>query len=764
MQASDEQQIIIKNINVNNIIVDSVPGSGKTTTNIFIAKAYPDKKILLLTFNRKLSDETKYKLVKENITNMEAYTYHGFCSRKFIENCSTDKGIEKVLKSKKKVKFDYDIIILDESQDIYELFYKLICKITSSNKDNYSLCILGDKNQSIYDFKGADERYLTKAEQIFNFNNKEWMSVKLSTSYRMTKPMVKFMNDCVINEERIVSNKEGCLPEYYILNMFSKTENITQFDIIKDILKIYNPEDIFILAPSVKSKNQKSPLTVIENYISIDLKKLIFVPGSDDAEINEEEIKGKLVFSTFHQSKGLERKVVICYSIDDSYFKYNARTAPKDTCPNTIYVALSRATEKLIIFHSVNNGMMKFINKENLLNCVKLHGTTIEKINTSEISNNQKSQQVTNLIRFLPEAVITNLISEKIEIERIKKGEELKINYLQKFYHFGKEYVENVSAINGIVLPMYYEYITTKNIRCIEILKKIYEEHLEIQNKLKDINDKEQKMEIKKDDDNIFGKDLEFIMNIDITKEIKIDDMIKTSIYFESYISKYIHKITQIKKYDWIFEEVLKKSNERFKSVIKDDAQYEVQVTLSNYDKNNNILKGFIDCINGTDIYEFKYVNEIKDEHILQLCLYIYMFAENNNIISDEELNKYRFYIFNVRFDEIIEIKTTLENLKFIYDKVMDIKLNGYYKRPNDEIFLLQCKEIYKEYGVCKDVKTKKISKKIKKTSNNNLVNDEKLCVMEQKIIQSINKNNDKIIIKGRTKKKSVFTGDDFEK
>ena len=147
-------------------------------------------------------------------------------------------------------------------------------------------------------------------------------------------------------------------------------------------------------------------------------------------------------------------------------------------------------------------------------------------------------------------------------------------------------------------------------------------------------------------------------------------------------VLKYIHKITQINKHDWIFEEVLKKSNERFKSIIKDNAQYEVQVTLKNYDKQNNILNGFIDCINGTDIYEFKYVNQIKDEHILQLCLYIHMFAENNNIIADEELNKYKFYIFNIRFDEIIEIKTTLENLKFIYDKVMDIKLNGYYKRP----------------------------------------------------------------------------------
>ena len=55
-------------------------------------------------------------------------------------------------------------------------------------------------------------------------------------------------------------------------------------------------------------------------------------------------------------------------------------------------------------------------------------------------------------------------------------------------------------------------------------------------------------------------------------------------------------------------------------------------------------------------------------------------------------MNKYKLYIFNVRFDEIIEIKTTLEDLKFTYDKVLDIKLNGYYKRSDDNIFLVNCK------------------------------------------------------------------------
>jgi hypothetical protein len=738
MHPSDEQLIVIKNIDKINIMVDSVPGSGKTTTNIFIAKEYPNKNILLLTFNRKLCDETKKKLNEYNIRNMEAYTYHGFCSRKYGIECSTDKGIEKVLKSKKKLNFNYDIIILDESQDIYELFYKLICKITFLNKKDFSLCILGDKNQSIYDFKGADERYLTEAQHIYNFNDKKWLAVKLSTSYRMTIPMVKFMNDCVIQESRIVSKKTGVNPDYYVLDMFSKTNIVTQFNIIRDVLLKYNPEDVFILAPSVKSKNKKSPLTAMENYISNELKKLVYIPGSDDSELDDNEIKGKVVFSTFHQSKGLERKVVICYSMDDSYFKYNARKSPKNQCPNTIYVALSRATEKLIIFHNKGNGILPFINKQKLFDCVNLHGKIIDKEDNEELSDTNSVQQVTNLIRFLPEGIINELISTKLEKINIKKGEELKLTSLLNFNHFGKEYWENVSTINGIILPMYYEYMTTKNITSIGILKKIYMDHKINSNIIKNIKDEGEKQDVnekKDEDENIFGSDLEFIIGIDINKEIKLDDMIKTSIYFDAYITKYTHKTKQIKNYNWITEEQLTMSNERFKSVIKPDAKYEVKVSLNNYDKNNNILKGFIDCINGREIYEFKYVKEIKDEHILQLCLYIHLFAKNNKIISNEELNKYQFYIFNVRFDEIIEIKTTLENLEFIYDKVIDIKLNGYYKRPTNDVFFLKCQEIHKEYLKCEDnfkvqmkvqmkvqvkepKKTKKQNKKIAESNN----------------------------------------------
>ena len=45
-------------------------------------------------------------------------------------------------------------------------------------------------------------------------------------------------------------------------------------------------------------------------------------PISDDAKLDDKIINNKIVFTTYHQSKGRERKVVILYSFDESYFTY----------------------------------------------------------------------------------------------------------------------------------------------------------------------------------------------------------------------------------------------------------------------------------------------------------------------------------------------------------------------------------------------------------------------------------------------------------
>ena len=76
---SIEQNNIIQQLSLNNnVLVDSVAGSGKTTCNLHIAQHFPNMNILLLTYNSKLKVETREKAQKLEIFNIEVHSYHSF--------------------------------------------------------------------------------------------------------------------------------------------------------------------------------------------------------------------------------------------------------------------------------------------------------------------------------------------------------------------------------------------------------------------------------------------------------------------------------------------------------------------------------------------------------------------------------------------------------------------------------------------------------------------------------------------------------------
>ena len=207
---SNEQNNIINLLKDNkNIIVDSVAGSGKTTTNLYIANSFSKLNILLLTYNAKLKIETRERIDKLEITNLETHSYHSFCVKYYNNKCYTDYEIKNIINSNMKTlkQISYDILILDEAQDITDLYYELICKIYTDNNKKAQICLLGDRYQSIYDFNNADPRFIIYAEQIFNFNNLFWNKCQLSQSYRIIKEMAEFINICLLNSNRIRSEK-----------------------------------------------------------------------------------------------------------------------------------------------------------------------------------------------------------------------------------------------------------------------------------------------------------------------------------------------------------------------------------------------------------------------------------------------------------------------------------------------------------------------------------------------------------------------------
>jgi superfamily I DNA/RNA helicase len=172
---SDEQSKIVSTLlSGSNVYVSAVAGSGKTTTICWIARACPEANILLLTYNRKLKYETKQRLKAWKIKSVQTHTYHSFCFNFYDVFGGTDQIILDVLDkgledSDKSPIFEYDLIIIDEVQDITPLYYSLVTHIVKSNKFVPKICVLGDPHQTIYGFNGADSRFLTLAPRLFSF-------------------------------------------------------------------------------------------------------------------------------------------------------------------------------------------------------------------------------------------------------------------------------------------------------------------------------------------------------------------------------------------------------------------------------------------------------------------------------------------------------------------------------------------------------------------------------------------------------------------
>ena len=224
-EASEEQAIIINHIkNGKNVVVDACAGSGKSTTILSCAKMMPDKRFLQITYNSMLRMEIKEKVESLGLKNIVVHTYHSLAVAKYSKNAFTDTGLRQILYQNmtpiSPIK-SQDVIVLDEAQDMTFLYFQFVIKYCKDMGTTFQLLILGDYMQGLYEFKGADIRFLTMASKIWsNFerlNTVEFMKCTLKTSYRITRSMADFVNKVMLDENRIEACKDG-RPVLYIRN------------------------------------------------------------------------------------------------------------------------------------------------------------------------------------------------------------------------------------------------------------------------------------------------------------------------------------------------------------------------------------------------------------------------------------------------------------------------------------------------------------------------------------------------------------------
>jgi len=270
MNPSDEQKEILKAIiNGQNVFVNAVAGSGKTTTVLSLAQSIKPKRILQITYNKLLKFEVREKVLKQNIDNIEIHTYHSLCVKYYNKNGYTDGVLQQVTLRDDKLLLNpekFDILVIDETQDMSFTYYHFIKKFIKDSNNKIQLLLLGDVYQGIYEFKNSDSRFLSLSNLIWDDYN--MITLPLNTSYRLTQNIANFVNVCMLGENRIKVNKVSNDPIIYIRNYIYDCSKL--LDIILNMIKKENikPDDIFVLSASVNSKSKNIlPCKKLENKL-----------------------------------------------------------------------------------------------------------------------------------------------------------------------------------------------------------------------------------------------------------------------------------------------------------------------------------------------------------------------------------------------------------------------------------------------------------------------------------------------------------------
>ena len=671
--ASGEQLQIVKALDKNNVVVNAVAGSGKTTTVLHVATKYDNKKILLLTYNTKLRLETKAKAESLCLENIEIHTYHSFC-HKYYDICHNDIMMHKILNSNKKTKskVKFDIFIFDEAQDMTITYFELTCKcIKDFANKNYKICILGDVNQSIYGFNNSDARYIILADSIYK-NSFEWKKLKLSTSFRLTKQMADFINKCVFGYNHTNALKDGMAVRYVICNYFSNQP----YKVLEQYMKNYNVQDIFILAPSIRSQN--SPVRKLSDVL-IEKNIPVFIPNSDDEKLDPEVINLKLCFSSFHQAKGLERKVVLVFGFDESYFNYIKSDSNPDLCPNEMYVAMTRAQEHLILLHSSSDNYMPFLNKELIKNNSQF--CEMDKLKIKKSKDYEKLKySVTELLRHTPFNVVADALKfiEQIQIDVTDK----KIDVATKTQQ-NNVYYENVSEITGTAIPAFFQLQTTQKMTIYEETKNVF-----MNTDASSLIDNKKYMF---DDDTAIN-----VIDIDIHKidmdNLQTNELLYIANRYCAHRSGFEHKLAQIQDYNWLSDEQLWESMERIGKCVSQTAIYEKELRIHNSEElKGRTITGYIDCVDNDKLFEFKFVNKLEQEHVLQLAVYAYLYK------SKYPNDMMEYYLYNIATNEKIKITASFANLKKMME-VLIIHKCFVKKTKSDNDFINEIKLLSDKY------------------------------------------------------------------
>lgn len=334
LELSSEQQLFIeKAMQGKNILVDACIGSGKTTAIQNLCNQLPStKKVLYLTYNRLLKLDAKSKIKKRNVT---VTNYHGFAYMILKRNgisAGISDLIQKVIQIKPFIK-KYDILIIDEYQDIEQELAELLQLIKDSNPQ-IQIIAVGDMEQKIYD------KTTLKVESFMKGFLEEHLRLKFTQCFRLSNNLASMLGR--VWKKQIIGVNDSC-----------KVEEMSKEDIIP-FLSEQIPADILCLG--ARTGAMSDTLNILEEkYPDKFNKNTVYATISDYDSMGKTEPKeDSAIFTTYDSSKGLERKICVIFDFTESYWSVRISKPQQlyTILRNIFCVAASRGKNQIIFVKS----------------------------------------------------------------------------------------------------------------------------------------------------------------------------------------------------------------------------------------------------------------------------------------------------------------------------------------------------------------------------------------------------------------------------
>ena len=210
---SEVQRAVIDDKASRYIVVAAGPGSGKTKVlvhklaSLLLMEDVKHEQLLMVTFSRAAATEFKKRLIEliGNAANfIEIKTFHSYCFDLLGKVGSIDKSKEVIKATVEKIKNDEvevsritkTVLVIDEAQDMDEEEFELI-KVMVHKNEEIRVIAVGDDDQNVYEFRGADSKYL-----LSFINENKATKYELITNYRSKSNLVSFSNQFVKSVSR----------------------------------------------------------------------------------------------------------------------------------------------------------------------------------------------------------------------------------------------------------------------------------------------------------------------------------------------------------------------------------------------------------------------------------------------------------------------------------------------------------------------------------------------------------------------------------